>query len=77
MATGIVWDERYMWYDFGSYAGVFSNGSGYVQPGTPVETPESKRRILNLLDAGGLYATALRKLPLDDASHYESCSSTL
>lgn len=54
MATGIVWDERYMWYDFGSYAGAFSDGPGYIQPGTLVETPESKRRILSLLDAGGL-----------------------
>lgn len=53
MTTGIVWDERYMWYDFGSYAGVFS-GSKYIQPGTLLENPESKRRILGLLAATGL-----------------------
>lgn len=50
MKTGLVWDERYMWYDFGSYARLFSN-SPYVQPGTVVESPESKRRIMNLLAA--------------------------
>lgn len=54
MATGIVWDERYMWYDFGSFAGAFSGSASYVQPGTPVENPESKRRILGLLEASGL-----------------------
>ena len=53
MTTGIVWDERYMWYDFGSYAGVFS-GSHYIQPGTPLENPESKRRIMGLLETSGL-----------------------
>ncbi|HUH38893.1 MAG TPA: class II histone deacetylase [Spongiibacteraceae bacterium] len=53
MKTGIVWDERYMWYDFGSYASIF-NESRFIQPGTSAETPESKRRILNLLSAAGL-----------------------
>ena len=53
MKTGIVWDERYMWYDFGSYATVF-NDYRFIQPGTHPETPESKRRIFNLLDASGL-----------------------
>ena len=50
MKTGLVWDERYMWYDFGSYARLF-NSSPYLQPGTAVETPDSKRRIMNLLAA--------------------------
>ena len=53
MKTGIVWDECYMWYDFGSYANIF-NSARYIQPGTAAETSESKRRILNLLDAAGL-----------------------
>ena len=48
--TALVWDERYMWYDFGSYARLFNN-TPYVQPGTAVESPESKRRIINLLTA--------------------------
>lgn len=33
MKTGLVWDERYMWYDFGSYAQLFG-GARYIQPGT-------------------------------------------
>lgn len=53
MKSGLVWDERYMWYDFGSYAQVFSAIS-CLQPGTTAETPESKRRILNLLAVSGL-----------------------
>ena len=53
MKTGLVWDERYMWYDFGSYASVF-NDYRFIQPGTQPETPESKRRILNLLETAGL-----------------------
>ena len=39
-----------MWYDFGSYARLL-NTSPYLQPGTAVETPDSKRRIMNLLAA--------------------------
>jgi len=53
MKTGLVWDERYMWYEFGSVANIF----GYppsMQPGMEFETPESKRRIFNLLAASGL-----------------------
>lgn len=52
-ATGLVWDERFMWFDFGSYTDVFGH-SPWLQPGTLAETPESKRRILNLLEATGL-----------------------
>lgn len=48
MKTGLIWDERFMWYDFGSYARLFNN-TPYIEPGTAVETPESKRRIMNLL----------------------------
>lgn len=48
MKTALIWDERFMWYDFGSYARLFNN-TPYLQPGTAVETPESKRRIMNLL----------------------------
>lgn len=53
MKTGLVWDERFMWYDFGSYTRLF-NTSPYIQPGTAVESPESKRRIVNLLAVAGL-----------------------
>lgn len=50
MQTALVWDERYMWYDFGTYTRLFNN-TPYLQPGTVVESPESKRRIMNLLAA--------------------------
>lgn len=53
MTTGLVWDERYMWYDFGAYGQVFGHHP-YIQPGTVAESPESKRRILNLLTVSGL-----------------------
>lgn len=53
MKTAFVWDERYMWYDFGSSAEALSC-TEFIQPGTPIETPESKRRIINLLSALGV-----------------------
>lgn len=53
MKTGFVWDERYMWYEFGSCAQVLG-ANEFIQPGTLIETPESKRRILNLLSSLGL-----------------------
>lgn len=53
MKTGLVWDERYMWYDFGSCAHVLGS-SEYIQPGTLIESPESKQRIINLLSSLGL-----------------------
>ncbi len=28
MKTGIVWDKRYLWYDFGSYASIFKGVIG-------------------------------------------------
>lgn len=59
--TGLVWDERFMWFDFGSYADVFGH-TPWLQPGTLAETPESKRRILNLLAATGLFER-LHRIP--------------
>ncbi|HKM27028.1 MAG TPA: class II histone deacetylase [Thiopseudomonas sp.] len=53
MKTGFVWDERYMWYEFGSCAQVL-RANEFIQPGTLIESPESKRRVLNLLSSLGL-----------------------
>lgn len=53
MRTGLLWDERYFWYDFGDYRGLMG-GHPHIQPGSFAETPESKRRILNLLATSGL-----------------------
>lgn len=52
MATGFVFAERYLWHETGSW----SELSEWVQPSSPPESPEPKRRIRNLLDATGLLA---------------------
>lgn len=51
--TALIWDERYMWFDFGSFGNVYG-GYAYLEPGTTAETSESKRRIINLLSTSGL-----------------------
>jgi acetoin utilization deacetylase AcuC-like enzyme len=51
--TGLVAHERYFWHDAGSGAG-FSSSNPFAQPDQHPETPESKRRLLALLDVSGL-----------------------
>jgi hypothetical protein len=53
MATGFVFDERFMWHDAGNAAGFMPSGS-FIQTEPHVESPESKRRLRNLLDVSGL-----------------------
>lgn len=53
MATGFVFHETYLWHDTGS-AGLFVPATGHIQPDRHVESPESKRRIRNLMEASGL-----------------------
>lgn len=56
MSTGFYWDERCMWHAGGNYAGTVPLG-GLMQPlaagGLP-ESPETKRRLKNLMDVTGL-----------------------
>jgi len=56
MSTGFYWDERTFWHAGGNYAGMLPVG-GLVQPaatgGLP-ESPETKRRLKNLMDVTGL-----------------------
>ena len=56
MATGFFWDERTFWHGGGNYAFTLPLG-GLVQPlaagGLP-ESPETKRRLKNLMDVTGL-----------------------
>lgn len=55
MTTGFFWDEICFWHGGGNYAGMLPVG-GLVQPmdgGLP-ESPESKRRLKNLIDVTGL-----------------------
>ena len=59
MATGFYWDERCFWFSGGNYAFTLPVG-GLVQPlaagGIP-ESPETKRRLKNLMDITGLTQT--------------------
>jgi acetoin utilization deacetylase AcuC-like enzyme len=62
MATGLYTDERTFWHTMGLYAMVLPIG-GWVQPTASAvgsDTPDSKRRILSLLQVSGL----TRKLSL-------------
>lgn len=56
MATGFFWDEKCFWHAGGNYAFTLPIG-GHVQPlaagGLP-ESPETKRRLKNLMDVTGL-----------------------
>ncbi|MEP3785453.1 class II histone deacetylase [Ascidiaceihabitans sp.] len=56
MATGFFWDEKTFWHTGGNYAMTQPVG-GLVQPlsagGLP-ESPETKRRLKNLMDVTGL-----------------------
>ncbi len=55
MTTALVWHEKMMWFDSGTFAGPMPVG-GWIQPGEASENPEAKRRIKNLLDATGMTA---------------------
>jgi len=50
MTTGFVWHERYIWHDNGSATGL-QPGRGRYQPGLHLESPETKRKLKNLMDA--------------------------
>ncbi|MGB6307907.1 MAG: class II histone deacetylase [Steroidobacteraceae bacterium] len=60
--TGLVAHERYFWHDPGSGAG-FSSSSPFVQPDQHPESPESKRRLLALLEVSGLAEQLTRVRP--------------
>ena len=49
-ATGLVWHERMMWHDTGSGASELPSG-GWLEPGRHAESPATKRRLKNLLEA--------------------------
>jgi acetoin utilization deacetylase AcuC-like enzyme len=64
MPTGLVWHERTMWHDTGSGAAELPAG-GWVEPLVHWESPATKRRLKNLLDATGITErlTVLRPRP--------------
>ncbi|SMD07808.1 Acetoin utilization deacetylase AcuC [Pseudomonas sp. URIL14HWK12:I5] len=53
MGTGFVWHELFMWHSTGRHAGIYKPGLT-IQPGTPFEEAETKRRFKNLLDVSGI-----------------------
>ena len=53
MSTGFFWHERCFWHDPGAI-GVFASTGKYRQPQAASESPESKRRLKNLLEVSGL-----------------------
>ncbi len=53
MRTGLVWDERYMWWDTRSGA-AFLPAGGWLEPGVHAENPATKRRFKNLIDVSGM-----------------------
>jgi len=58
MTTGFFWDERCFWHAGGNYAVTMPLG-GLVQPmaaGGLAESPETKRRLKNLMEVTGLLA---------------------
>jgi len=54
MTTGFFHDERCLWHHGGNYALTYPVG-GFVQPGGGLpESPEAKRRLVNLMAVSGL-----------------------
>ncbi|KXH84148.1 acetoin utilization protein [Sporosarcina sp. HYO08] len=51
--TAYIYDESYFWHNTG-HGALFIPAGGYVEPDSYVESPESKRRVKNLLDRCGL-----------------------
>jgi acetoin utilization deacetylase AcuC-like enzyme len=60
--TGLVAHERFFWHDAGNGAG-FSSSNPYVQPDRHPESPDSKRRLLALLEVSGLAEQLTRIVP--------------
>ena len=61
--VGFFWHERCFWHDPGAI-GVFSAPGEFLQPQPASESPESKRRLKNLLEVSGLIdELAVRKPP--------------
>lgn len=69
MTTGYVWHELYGWHDTGTSAGLLRpDPLAGIQPGEPMEHPEAKRRLHQLVVVSGLidHLTPLVPSPVTD-----------
>ena len=62
MTTGWVWHERYAWHDTGR-RGRSLEGGQWIEPEDHAESPATKRRLRNLVDASGLLAELVQIEP--------------
>ena len=62
MSTGLVFHERYLWHHTGNHADYVPYG-GLVEPLQHAESPDTKRRIKNLLEVSGLLDELTRIKP--------------
>jgi acetoin utilization deacetylase AcuC-like enzyme len=69
LPTGWVFDERFLWHDTGSSAGMLAAG-GWLEPHHHVESAASKRRFQSLVAVSGL-GDALRPIKPRPASDAE------
>jgi acetoin utilization deacetylase AcuC-like enzyme len=69
LPTGWVFDERFLWHDTGTSAGMLAAG-GWLEPHRHVESAESKRRFQSLVAVSGL-RDALRSVKPRLASNTE------
>ena len=61
--TAFICDESYFWHNAGDGA-LFEPAGGYIQENGSVESPESKRRLKNLLEKSGLMDKLLQIKPV-------------
>jgi acetoin utilization deacetylase AcuC-like enzyme len=69
--VGLVWNERFAWYDHGPSGGPLP-AEGWIEPERHVESPETKQRIRNLLEACG-FIDELERLAARPATPEEVC----
>ncbi|MCL1948344.1 MAG: class II histone deacetylase [Turicibacter sp.] len=61
--TAFIYDESYFWHNAGGGA-LFEPAGGYIQELGSVESPESKRRVKNLLERSGLLGELAQVKPI-------------
>jgi acetoin utilization deacetylase AcuC-like enzyme len=71
VTTGLVWHEKYMWHHTGAGTAELPSG-GWLEPHVHPESPDTKRRLKNLLDATGL-TEQLVAIPPREATVDELC----